>query len=419
MYQTGEQVWAGLAHEIITQITGRLPRLDRERFWLELNLRRVDRQAVRRKIYGVALERLAVPALVLAASLLLTAAFGLTRMVIDHAELKQVVSWAQALLTPSGALGFVKEELGSFNDMIRDPDYQSKVGFLYLMHSDIQKVSAERGKRPERTASSVGAKGSAKTASAPGLTEQKKPGDDAIRTAKKEKAVSEQVKAIELESKDLTLGSLSEERDSAQKRLQAEGVEEEEAFEMAAEAVARLLPKVYSDADEIVQTVITRQALQLPSRNPRELKRLINLFRFYTLVANERRVFARTKSESQEESFKKVARLSVLILCWPSLLNALAHPVEESGAASSKQEGAKPAADAQSSPQEEDDPGAAIWLEKLEEAAAKSQTEWTKQLKASGLIPAKGANAWEPPYADLRNFLKETPAIGKFARGFI
>ena len=57
MYQTGEQVWAGLAHEIITQVTERMPRAERERFWLELNVRRVDEQAVRRRIYALVLER--------------------------------------------------------------------------------------------------------------------------------------------------------------------------------------------------------------------------------------------------------------------------------------------------------------------------------------------------------------------------
>jgi hypothetical protein len=39
-YQSGEQIWAGLAYEIITQVTDRLATGDRERFWLALNLRR-------------------------------------------------------------------------------------------------------------------------------------------------------------------------------------------------------------------------------------------------------------------------------------------------------------------------------------------------------------------------------------------
>src|SRR5665811_73637 len=57
MYQSGEQVWAGFANEIIKQITTRLPTGDREQFWLELNLTRVDEQAVRRKVYSLIFDR--------------------------------------------------------------------------------------------------------------------------------------------------------------------------------------------------------------------------------------------------------------------------------------------------------------------------------------------------------------------------
>ena len=57
MYQTGEQVWAGLAYELIDQVTSRMSAAERERFWLRLNLARVDQEAVRRKIYKLVLER--------------------------------------------------------------------------------------------------------------------------------------------------------------------------------------------------------------------------------------------------------------------------------------------------------------------------------------------------------------------------
>jgi len=56
MYETGAQVWAGLAHEIITQITQRMEVIDRENFWLRLNLRRIDGQLVRRRVYLAILE---------------------------------------------------------------------------------------------------------------------------------------------------------------------------------------------------------------------------------------------------------------------------------------------------------------------------------------------------------------------------
>ena len=80
MYQTGEQVWAGLAHEIITQITERMSRGEQEHFWLHLNLKRVDEQAVRRKIYALLLNRVVPYAIAglfaLAAGLLLLALGG-------------------------------------------------------------------------------------------------------------------------------------------------------------------------------------------------------------------------------------------------------------------------------------------------------------------------------------------------------
>ena len=62
-YRTTDEVYAGLGHEIVTQITGRMTPLDRELFWARLNLSRVDLSAVRRRLYQVLATRL-VPALV-------------------------------------------------------------------------------------------------------------------------------------------------------------------------------------------------------------------------------------------------------------------------------------------------------------------------------------------------------------------
>ena len=58
MYQSGEQIWAGLAHEIISQLTSRLASGDQQRFWLKLNLARLDREAIRRRGYRILIERL-------------------------------------------------------------------------------------------------------------------------------------------------------------------------------------------------------------------------------------------------------------------------------------------------------------------------------------------------------------------------
>ena len=148
MYQTGEQVWAGLAHEIITQVTERMPRAERERFWLELNVRRVDEQAVRRRIYALVLERVLPWAL----GGLLAVIAGLGLLAVDAAvgaglialgpggvavlavtQLRRVLA-----APPSGALAELVTP--ATEQMIHSPDYGSRTGVFYLLQADLQRV---------------------------------------------------------------------------------------------------------------------------------------------------------------------------------------------------------------------------------------------------------------------------------------
>ncbi|MFB9965383.1 P-loop NTPase fold protein [Sinosporangium siamense] len=167
VYQSSEQVWAGLAHEIITQVTRRLPRGERERFWLELNLARVDREAIRRRAYGLALTRLVPLALALGVTVVLTGA------AVAAAALSPV--FGPALRDAAGVLGsvgpvavlgagavrlagFFRESANvAFGGLVRQPDllgpvgaaageavadpgYQSRAGFLHLVQTDIRHV---------------------------------------------------------------------------------------------------------------------------------------------------------------------------------------------------------------------------------------------------------------------------------------
>ena len=52
-YQTSEQVWAGLAHCIITQTTRRKNALERAKFWLKLHAKRVDANRLERDAWGL------------------------------------------------------------------------------------------------------------------------------------------------------------------------------------------------------------------------------------------------------------------------------------------------------------------------------------------------------------------------------
>ncbi|OXM65209.1 P-loop NTPase fold protein [Amycolatopsis vastitatis] len=173
MYQNGEQVWAGLAHEIITQITGRMARGDRERFWLELNLRRVDRQAVRRRVYRALWERLLPLLAGFAALALLLGTALLTSWLLPVA--REVLRSLAGAIAPLGTLGilgsfalrvkkFLHEDAasqfrslvsepslpaaarkfsadqtqGALDTLLPDPDYRTRLGFLHLVQTDMR-----------------------------------------------------------------------------------------------------------------------------------------------------------------------------------------------------------------------------------------------------------------------------------------
>jgi KAP family P-loop domain len=164
MYQSGEQIWAGFANEIIKQITTRLPTGDREQFWLELNLTRVDEQAVRRKVYSLILGRVLPWAL--GAAVLVVAGLGALAagvMTAIGAALTAAGSGALVLSTagqsvrvfganiagplrravePSAAItnlgaGAVS---GTLEQVVRDPGYAARSGFFQLMREDVQNV---------------------------------------------------------------------------------------------------------------------------------------------------------------------------------------------------------------------------------------------------------------------------------------
>jgi hypothetical protein len=168
MYQSGEQIWAGLAHEVISQITERMPRAEREHFWLSLNLSRVDEDAVRRKVHRVLFERLVPVALALAGLVVLAlVAVALDAATGFSAPLRTAVSTLFAAgggVTVLGgvwhALRFRAEPASAslerlvrepnyakafsgqinFSELVPEPGYQNRLGFLYLVQTDIRRV---------------------------------------------------------------------------------------------------------------------------------------------------------------------------------------------------------------------------------------------------------------------------------------
>lgn len=176
MYQNGEQVWAGLAHEIISQVTSRLSVGDRERFWLRLNLARIDRETVRQKWYRLLLSRV-LPLVGIWIATLLVAVVALLWVWLLPSAQEAVARWISTstitggtlvlivggllrlrsyLRDPaSGSLGSLVaapdplgtafkplvEQAGSIGSQaMTDPGYTARVGFLHLVQTDMRRV---------------------------------------------------------------------------------------------------------------------------------------------------------------------------------------------------------------------------------------------------------------------------------------
>src|SRR6202042_499267 len=129
-YQTSEQVWAGMAHCIISQVTARMKVRDRELFWLRLHARRVNVEEVRGKVHESIVRQL-VP---MAAGMLLVCLAAIwIALAIPILPLRYVVQGVSALAW----FFWVRREwfsklgetaAGTVRNLIREPDYEGKMG---------------------------------------------------------------------------------------------------------------------------------------------------------------------------------------------------------------------------------------------------------------------------------------------------
>ena len=164
LYENTNQVWAGLVDAIMTQVPERLSRIERERFWLRLNLSRVDSGRVRLKLHNLLIQKIFTTGIGLGASLLTaTAAFGLTMMVkvipwLDKAVSQQLHialslgSFVLVLLATKAKIAsskFRKEPIAEvFKDLVEVPKYENELGFIHQAEKDLRRVFASlKGER--------------------------------------------------------------------------------------------------------------------------------------------------------------------------------------------------------------------------------------------------------------------------------
>ncbi|NUT23001.1 MAG: hypothetical protein HOV77_27875 [Hamadaea sp.] len=172
MYEKPDQVWAGLTREILTSITDRLPPAQRERLWFDLNLRRTDPAAMRKRILASYIPRTLVGMLIgLAVAVIVImgvvavgvaawnntdfnallgsgAVIGITAAWIignlAFSSFKQVRGWiSPGVLTRPAAEGVATTDSGDRDwKAARDPLENSQRGYLYMLQHDVREVVA-------------------------------------------------------------------------------------------------------------------------------------------------------------------------------------------------------------------------------------------------------------------------------------
>jgi KAP family P-loop domain len=157
-YQSSEQLWAGLIDAIITQVTARMSAAERELFLFRLNVARIDREAVRRRVY----ERIVAAtwntvwgwgrrlAGAVVASSAVAAGGAVTGDVLGGAVATAGLGGAVAIvtLTVVQASNKAKKEVAdepanvNFADFIRVPNYSARTGFIHDAAADLEQVLA-------------------------------------------------------------------------------------------------------------------------------------------------------------------------------------------------------------------------------------------------------------------------------------
>jgi hypothetical protein len=157
-YESTNQVWAGLADTIIQQVAARLSPVNRELFWLHLNLNRVDADKIRQRIYEQIFRYfwrgMRVWVLGLGGALLVSVMTTLMGWVTKQ-DAAQSLGWGGlgfSILLGAGvtvlkfrqAQKSVKEEPAnvSLSEFLAIPDYSAELGFIHQVEADLQRVFA-------------------------------------------------------------------------------------------------------------------------------------------------------------------------------------------------------------------------------------------------------------------------------------
>lgn len=152
-YENTNQVWAGLVDAILQQVPQRLSRRERERFWLRLNLSRVDCARIRQSLHEYFINRVVRSAagltwaIAAAAVSFIGSATGIATLAKSPAPATFGVSAFVAVMAGVVAKWVAanfefKQEAAAemFKNIVRAPSYDTELGFVHQAESDLRRV---------------------------------------------------------------------------------------------------------------------------------------------------------------------------------------------------------------------------------------------------------------------------------------
>jgi KAP family P-loop domain len=163
-YESTEQVWSGLADAIIQQVSARLPPRERELFFFQLHLRRINKDAIRQRFHNRVLSKWIHR--IRPRIWKYVSAIGVSIVVATFGWLSSNISYLSFIKAYIGVAGIgglvtsvaisalqivqdyhkaesdVKEEDAKVNiqDYLDIPDYNTSVGFIHHVEKDLQRV---------------------------------------------------------------------------------------------------------------------------------------------------------------------------------------------------------------------------------------------------------------------------------------
>jgi hypothetical protein len=149
-FQKSEQIWAGLADEIIRQLAAQLGPVDQERFWLKLNMKRIDRDKIKRELFFHFVNKLFWPFIwVLAGFLcaLVLPAEAITDWIYANVSASPFVAhWVAPISLVLVAAGQTFNKWRSkppeldAGKFVLQPEYRSKTGYLHQVEDDLRQA---------------------------------------------------------------------------------------------------------------------------------------------------------------------------------------------------------------------------------------------------------------------------------------